>query len=871
MMVLTCWRLTPPPGGGGGDRGRVAGAALTSLADALRLAFESTEAPPGGTPPSDMYRMHVRWMAPGGGGGGRGGSGSDSTSRQRPPTPTLAYWCFSAGVALRAISALGVRSLLLTSGTLAPLPSLAAELGMPFPVTLENPHVVPDSNVWAAVVRAGPAGTPLSSSFRTRDSPAYKADLGCLVAAVAAATPGGVLAFFPSYGALHAALAGWRSTRAPATVPCRPGSSLWDALNALKKVVVEPRESGAFPAAAREYAQAASSARGALLLAVCRGKASEGLDFADAAARAVIVTGVPYAAATDARVTIKKAVLDDAARRGATAAATKRPAPGAPPPPPPTPHLTGDGWYTQQAARAVNQAIGRVIRHVCDYGAIVLADERLGQPRVRGQLSAWVRRLVATPDTFDAAAASLADFFRVRGGGGGAARARASAAQPAVAARAGPTSVMDLGRATAPSARGRSVDTSGLAGLLGAAATPTRTVVPPRAGGMLGALAASAPPATAAAARGRSLVDAADKLLDAGTVAPAPRGGDARPPRVAPLPRLASASARAPAPRALPRPLGPARPFVEDVGRGARPGGGLSQLVAAAPPVPRAAPAPQPAPAPVADLRPAPAVPQPAAAPAPPRPRPPPPPPTLKNTAPAPSPADIAQFLADIQATLPPSDHATVKDALAAYSRARPGALPSAREAALTDLIDTVVPLLTAPERGRLMAGFQRFMRSDVARARVAAKQRELTRSREAAALRAPRTATTNPFMGGGKTAHPLSNTRVIASAGGAARAAAARARGHTGRGALGAGGGVAGPAGSVVRAPGVPPPNASTAFDLRAGRGRGAALPRAAVASLYGAPSTTTRPDARPRAPGRQGSRMLQAARNAVTGKGDK
>jgi hypothetical protein len=33
--------------------------------------------------------------------------------------------------------------------------------------------------------------------------------------------------------------------------------------------------------------------------------------------------------------------------------------------------LTGREWYRQQASRAVNQAIGRVIRHRQDFGAIL--------------------------------------------------------------------------------------------------------------------------------------------------------------------------------------------------------------------------------------------------------------------------------------------------------------------------------------------------------------------------------------------------------------------------------------------------------------------------------------------------------------------
>jgi hypothetical protein len=53
-----------------------------------------------------------------------------------------------------------VRSILLTSGTLSPLASFAAELGLPFPVQLENPHVIHPSQVrsW---------GCPSRCSWRT--------------------------------------------------------------------------------------------------------------------------------------------------------------------------------------------------------------------------------------------------------------------------------------------------------------------------------------------------------------------------------------------------------------------------------------------------------------------------------------------------------------------------------------------------------------------------------------------------------------------------------------------------------------------------------------------------------------------------------
>ncbi len=63
--------------------------------------------------------------------------------------------------------------------------------------------------------------------------------------------------------------------------------------------------------------------------------------------------------------------------------------------------------------RAVNQAMGRVIRHRWDYGAIILADERFRQPGTQKNMSRWVREHVNVYDSFGKAAASLTQFFKV--------------------------------------------------------------------------------------------------------------------------------------------------------------------------------------------------------------------------------------------------------------------------------------------------------------------------------------------------------------------------------------------------------------------------------------------------------------------------
>lgn len=55
--------------------------------------------------------------------------------------------------------------------------------------------------------------------------------------------------------------------------------------------------------------------------------------------------------------------------------------------------LSGSEWYSQQAFRAVNQAVGRVIRHKDDHGAVIFVDARYsGQgAQARQNLCKWVR------------------------------------------------------------------------------------------------------------------------------------------------------------------------------------------------------------------------------------------------------------------------------------------------------------------------------------------------------------------------------------------------------------------------------------------------------------------------------------------------
>lgn len=74
--------------------------------------------------------------------------------------------------------------------------------------------------------------------------------------------------------------------------------------------------------------------------------------------------------------------------------------------------MTGSNWYQLEATRAVNQAVGRVIRHRDDYGAVLFCDARFAQPSNKQQMSAWLRPYIQTPDQFGAVTRGLCQFFK---------------------------------------------------------------------------------------------------------------------------------------------------------------------------------------------------------------------------------------------------------------------------------------------------------------------------------------------------------------------------------------------------------------------------------------------------------------------------
>uniref|UniRef100_A0A8C1TEC9 DNA 5'-3' helicase n=1 Tax=Cyprinus carpio TaxID=7962 RepID=A0A8C1TEC9_CYPCA len=316
------------------------------------------------------------------------------STRTKTLVHTLSFWCLNPAVAFSDLSD-SVRSIVLTSGTLSPMGSFSSELGIKFSIQLEANHVISKSQVWVGTIGAGPQGRKLCATFQHAETFAFQDEVGALLLKVCHTVSRGVLCFLPSYKMLDKLRDRWINT------------GLWDKLEEQKTVITEPRGGGkgdfdellqTYYEAIRGTAANSENRDGALLVAVCRGKVSEGLDFTDDNARAVVTIGIPFPNIKDLQVELKMKYNDKHAKsRGL---------------------LPGARWYEIQAYRALNQALGRCIRHRNDWGALILVDDRFrtNPNKYITGLSKWVRQLVRHHDTFTGAMQSLESFSQCQRG-----------------------------------------------------------------------------------------------------------------------------------------------------------------------------------------------------------------------------------------------------------------------------------------------------------------------------------------------------------------------------------------------------------------------------------------------------------------------
>lgn len=279
--------------------------------------------------------------------------------------------------------------------------TFASELHTAFPLQLEANHIIDNSQIFVGVLPRGPSGHEMIGNYQNANSFNYQDDISQSIYDICKVTPFGVLCFFPSYALLEKMIDRMQRT------------GKYKDLLQFKEIVIEPRSGPAedFERTIKHYYKTISDCKksptgttsvsnrqnvtGAIFFAVYRGKVSEGLDFADENARAVINVSIPYPAFKDPRVTLKKEYNDRNTKSGSL--------------------LPGSLWYETQAFRAMNQALGRCIRHRNDWGAVIFLDQRITSPRNIQKLSKWVRPSVKSFPQFIEGINALRVFMKSKG------------------------------------------------------------------------------------------------------------------------------------------------------------------------------------------------------------------------------------------------------------------------------------------------------------------------------------------------------------------------------------------------------------------------------------------------------------------------
>ncbi|XP_076848870.1 ATP-dependent DNA helicase DDX11 isoform X2 [Brachyhypopomus gauderio] len=285
------------------------------------------------------------------------------------------------------------RAVVIAGGTMQPVTDfkqqllLSAGLSEERIVEFSCGHVIPPENILPIVLCVGPSGQELEFTFQTRDTPQMMEETGRVLSNLCNVVPGGVVCFFPSYEYERRILAHWETT------------GVLQRLVAKKKVFQEPKKASQVEQVLSEYTKCIQHScstgggqSGALLFSVVGGKMSEGINFSDDLGRCIVMVGMPYPNIKSPELQEKMAYLDKH-----------------------MPHLDGrspgKALVENLCMKAVNQSIGRAIRHRGDYACIVLCDRRYSRGSTLQKLPEWIRTSTHTHSSFGPAFASIRRFF----------------------------------------------------------------------------------------------------------------------------------------------------------------------------------------------------------------------------------------------------------------------------------------------------------------------------------------------------------------------------------------------------------------------------------------------------------------------------
>ncbi|XP_029768682.1 ATP-dependent DNA helicase DDX11 isoform X1 [Terrapene carolina triunguis] len=285
------------------------------------------------------------------------------------------------------------RAAIIAGGTMQPVSDfreqlLSCAIGADRVVEFSCGHVIPPDNILPIILCSGPSNQQLEFTYQKRDLPQMMDEMGRILGNLCNVVPGGVVCFFPSYEYEKQVYTHWERT------------GLLTRLATKKKIFQEPKRANQVEQVLAEYAkcikrcsQVGGHVTGALLFSVVGGKMSEGINFSDDLGRCVVMVGLPYPNIKSPELQEKMAYLDKTMVGPRTA--------GQPP---------SKMLIENLCMKAVNQSIGRAIRHQKDFASILLVDHRYARPSVFNKLPQWIKERTEIKPTFGLAFAALRKF-----------------------------------------------------------------------------------------------------------------------------------------------------------------------------------------------------------------------------------------------------------------------------------------------------------------------------------------------------------------------------------------------------------------------------------------------------------------------------
>ncbi|SPO26374.1 related to CHL1 - protein of the DEAH box family [Ustilago trichophora] len=294
------------------------------------------------------------------------------------------------------------RSVILAGGTMEPISDFRQQL-LPFLppdrlTTFSCGHVIPPTNLLVSVLSASPKGLPFEFKFDSRDNVELLDELGRTLVNLGNIVPKGLVVFVPSYAFLDRVMARWKD---------KASGEVLQRLGVKKKIFMEPKTTMEVERVLAEYTAAIrgneGKSGGAIMFAVVGAKLSEGINFSDDLARGVVMVGMPFANMHSPELAERMKYVRELAKQDPSTAASTQKATD-----------PGHELYTNLCMKAVNQSIGRAVRHQNDYAALILLDRRYARPEIRQRLPGWIRNQVTVADRFGSMIQQTAAFFKHR-------------------------------------------------------------------------------------------------------------------------------------------------------------------------------------------------------------------------------------------------------------------------------------------------------------------------------------------------------------------------------------------------------------------------------------------------------------------------